>query len=144
MSSFEQFQQVYQQALYVVLRPEMNLRIGVFHQELQDFLKDNNIHQWAMITAYNPGSTVCTETENKTRQDELAELLNEEGLRFLEAEHRDPKAQWPIEKSFFIERIDLKSALALGYQLGQNAIVAGDERAIPQLFDCTFKASSGD
>ena len=114
----------------------MDLFVGVFNQSLQVFLIKNNIQTWAMITAYNPGSRIRTETENKLMDRQLEQLLDEERFRFHAAEHRDPKGVWPAEKSFFIENIDLQSALTMARQFGQNAIVAGGREAVPQLFDC--------
>lgn len=75
---------------------------------------------------------------------QLEQLLAKESFVFHKAEHRDPKGLWPAEKSFFIQNIDLEIALTLGRQFGQNAIAAGDQEAVPQLYDCTFKASTGD
>jgi len=144
MSSFEKFRSNYEQAIYVVLNPQLNLHVGVFNPSLQVFLKEKNTQQWAMITAYNPGSTICTASKNRFMNGQLEQLLHKDRFRFHEAEHRDPKGLWPVENSFFIENIELERALALGRKFGQNGIVAGDQEAIPLLFDCTFRETTGD
>lgn len=137
MSSFEQYKSAYEQASYYIPEPGFDLRIEEFHKDFFEFLKENNIKQWAMVSAYNPGSKKCAQIENEAAHNRLRVLLSREGYEFRKAVHRDPNGKWPIERSFFIANIELKNAIALAKKFKQNAIVAGNINAVPHLFDCT-------
>jgi hypothetical protein len=136
MSTFQKFKSDYEQAIYQIINPHMELHVGVFHPAFYDFLMINNVDQWAMITACNPESVILSESENKCRQNALEKLLLERGYLFRKAEHRDPDGHWPVEPSFFVETIECQEAKSIGALFGQNAILAGNKKAIPCLFSC--------
>lgn len=143
MSAFEKYKEAYENTRYCIPQLELELKIGQFQQSFQTYLEKNGIHHWAMITAYNPQSKLNTHRENERSQQRLEKILSEEGYKFHLAEHRDPKGEWPIEKSVFIAKIPLDRALQLGREFKQNAIVAGGSDAIPRLYNCTIRDSGG-
>lgn len=91
-------------------------------------------HQCALfITAFNPLSQRQSPQENLTRNTQLRTTLTQYTNLVFEGTSSDPSKLWPAENSFLALGINLKTAMTLGKQFGQNAIVWIDTDAIPRL-----------
>lgn len=107
----------------------MDKRLG----ELLERFKSQN---WAFISAFNPGSLPLTVDENMSRQRRIEEVLRQEDWTFFPGEGVGDDGLWPAEHSVLVLGIDRARAVELAREFGQNAILAGDESAVPELVDC--------
>ncbi len=115
----------YQNTTYVVTQPYLEIAIGEFHGDLDEFLIDNNAYTWAFVSAYNPFSKLCSLEQNEENHQKLWEWLQQQNYTLCEGEGRGKDGKWPPEKSFLILDIALTAAKKLGKQFCQNAIVFG-------------------
>ena len=127
----------YRETLYRVLgEPPFVLQIGQASQALAALYRQHGQRSAAFITACNPGSQLFAEAENIARQQQLENTLAQQGRPWLPGIGEDPYQQWPGEKSCLVLGITPESALALGRQFGQNAIVYCGADAVPELRFC--------
>lgn len=113
----------YLNTLFWVNNFESPILIGQNSKEADEFIKKNQLSQWAYITAYNPLSSPLSEDENETRNLQLRALL--ENYVVLEGQGCDVDKLWPSEKSFFVAGIPMEKAIELAQLFEQNAIVYG-------------------
>jgi len=92
----------YKNTIYKVFLPALNIRINELHPHLDTFLIDNNVYQWAFISAYNPYSQILSELENEKRHVDFQNLLVKRKYVFCEGEGKGVDGDWPAEKSFLI------------------------------------------
>ena len=131
----------YHQTEYRVLLGEksFNLTIGQYCQALKGLFDDEGVRSATFITAWNPRSQLCDENQNKQRQRTLKAELCRKGFRVIPGFGEDPSGKWPGEESIFVLGIDKSSAIAVGYQYEQNAIVYIGEDIIPRLVLIEFE-----
>jgi uncharacterized protein DUF3293 len=111
----------------------ITLHIDQYSSSLHQLLNKSD-HQCAVfITAFNPLSQPQSPSKNLTRNTQLRKALTQYTHLVFEGASTDPSKLWPAEQSFLAFGIDLKTAMTLGKQFGQNAIVWIDTDAIPRL-----------
>ena len=116
--------------------PELCIRIGSHHDQLDQMLRDHQCGAWSYITASNPASEPLSDDENRSRNRELEALLKSQDLVFYRGEGIGSDSTWPAETSFLILGISREAAMQLGRQFGQNAIVCGSPGHVAELVDC--------
>jgi hypothetical protein len=91
-----------------------------------------------VITADNPGSRRLSPTENEVRRELLGRHLAALDLYCLPAENLALAGDWPTEQGFFVTgaSLDRPLALALGRQMGQNAVLFGEVGNLAELLWC--------
>jgi hypothetical protein len=90
----------------------------------------------AFITACNPLSMPHGHEENLAACARLRDRLMHYCARpeeIIDGESSDSIGTWPGEKSFLVLGLDLETAIRLGREFRQNALVWADEDAIPRL-----------
>ncbi|WP_119678678.1 DUF3293 domain-containing protein [Indioceanicola profundi] len=126
MTSIKDLRVSYESATYVALDrgKEVAVRANAPHPALDKLLEAKGAAEAVFMTAYNPENARKGEAENQAANKRLREILEEEDLDFLPAEHRAPKeSDWPVEKSFLILDLPPADALALAEMFGQYAIL---------------------
>ena len=109
------------------------LNIGVRCQTLDVLYTSNRVNSAAFITASNPFSQPLSEDENRLRNANLTEEINQLGLKFIAGIGQDPERKWPDEDSILVLGLGLEDAKSLGKNYEQNAIVWCDADAVPYL-----------
>jgi hypothetical protein len=112
------------------------LRIDEHSEPLSRLFAASGYRCAAFITASNPFSMPHGAEENlaaciQLRDALLRHVSGQEQI--IDGEGRDPASAWPGEKSFLALGLDLETAMQLGREFGQNALVWVDEDAIPRL-----------
>lgn len=122
---------------YYINLKQINLKVGVFSKELIEWLESLRENfapiSFAIITAFNPFSELLSLSDNEKRNKRLVYYLKENKYQFFHAENRDPKNEWPIEKSFLVPFISKQEAMEIAQQFQQNAIVYGIANTPPEL-----------
>jgi hypothetical protein len=125
--------QAFRETHYCVGEPTpITLRIGQHSEELIALHTAAGVRSSAFITAWNPFSQQCDESENAKRQAELMHDLTKLGLRYGDGVGRHPSGDWE-EPSLFVLSISLEVAQELGIKYEQNAILWCGEDAVPKL-----------
>lgn len=126
----------YLRTRYEVWAPRFTIMAGALHPGLDDWLGASGFSNWAFITAWNPGSQLLPEGENRCRQRELEKDLSVGGWPYFQGAGESGDGNWPAEESFLVAGIPLEKALALGNRFGQNAILWGVSGHAAQIFFC--------
>ena len=131
----EELLKAYRQALYTVEIPSgvMTLRVGERNEALIELLSQENLTDWAYITAENPQSKILSQEENAERNAKLESMLKSKNYCFFNGEGRSVDGSWPVEKSFLVLGILEKEALDLGQKFQQSAILLGGLTGVPIL-----------
>ena len=116
--------------------PELCIRIGSYHEQLDEMLDEHQCDAWSYITASNPASERLSEDQNTGRNRELEALLRSQDLVFYRGDGVGSDPTWPAEASFLVLGISRDAAMHLGRQFGQNAIVCGTLKHAAELVDC--------
>lgn len=114
-------------------KPDFLLQIDQKSDALNAVYREFDVRSAAFITAYNPWSKSLSETENRTRQSRLETRMADLGFPILPGVGQDPSGQWPAEASCLVLGIDQKTALQVGTEYEQNAIVWCGSGACPKL-----------
>jgi hypothetical protein len=109
------------------------IRLDRPNTDLDIFLSALNASTWAFLTAYNPYSQRTSDDQNHARQAELVSLLKEDGYNYYQG--RGVGEGWD-EPSIFIIEITRESAIDIGKQFEQNAILWGSTDDGPELIWC--------
>jgi hypothetical protein len=112
------------------------LRVGESNSALDGFLARLGVSEWAFVTAANPGSQLLPTEENALRHRRLREALEVQGYWFFPAVAIGDRGNWPPEQGFLIVGMAERDAVAMGRELGQNAIVYGCRGGLPRLGWC--------
>lgn len=103
--------------------------------EFECYCHKENVHQWAIITAYNPYSNLVPEALNLQANMELEKELQTLGYVFYRGDGvPNNGSDWLIEKGFWIPNIDVETSKKLAKKYQQNAIVIGSSNTLPQLY----------
>jgi hypothetical protein len=117
----------------------LDLRVGVAQPQLAAWLAAHGAGCFAVLTAYNPGSRLSAQTtaqaaaDNAERQATLVGELLEGNYDVFCAENIADDGNWPVEESVFVPDLERLDALALAADYGQNAILWGAVRGVPEL-----------
>jgi hypothetical protein len=126
--------QSYLETEYIIrMHPQIVLRIGQRNNELAEFQLARKIQSSGFLTACNPYSRACGDTENVERQQQLKFRLERDGFCTLPGVGRHPSNCWPGEESFLVPGLSLEQALSFGSEFEQNAVVWMGRDAVPEL-----------
>jgi hypothetical protein len=125
--------------VYRVFIPEqapIDIRIGEGAELLDAILERHGAHEWAFITAWNPGSRPLTAEENDARQAELLTTLRQRGLPWFDGSGIPDRSDWQPEESVLVLDITTNEAVDLGTRFGQLAVVVGQRGGPAELVYC--------
>lgn len=127
--------EAYQQTCYKVEidKQAFELFIGQPNPQFVDYCLQNEVQQWAIITAYNPFSNLTPEQINQQANIALSNELQALGYEFYRGDGIPDSSDWSIEEGFWIQNIQLMSAKLLAIKYQQNAFVFGHGKRTPQL-----------
>jgi hypothetical protein len=103
--------------------PAFLLQIDQTSEALKALYREFHVQSAAFITAYNPWSKTLSEAENRARQSQLETSMAGLGFPILPGIGQDPSGEWPGEVSCLVLGIDQETALRVGREYEQNAIV---------------------
>jgi hypothetical protein len=117
----------YLRTTYRVTGPSgpVDIRIGVHNSALDRLLETHQVREWAFVTASNPRSRACSQSENSRRNAGLEQDLQKAGLQYLPGSGVPDEPGWKAEHSFLVLGITKSVALAMAKRRGQVAIVWG-------------------
>lgn len=118
MPEAETFAEAYEQAVYKTARASFTLQT----EKTDTTLFDNR--SYAVITAHNPRSEQLSKEENIKRHEALRSVLQHQKLSFEKSTGESPDGVW-VEEGFVIFDINLETALQIGRDFGQHAILYG-------------------
>ena len=124
--------QAYKDAVYRV-DGKFDFKIDEYCAELDNLHNTRGVAHSHFITAFNPASQRRPAEENAARHQELGARLDELSVERLPAAGLDPNGECPLEPGYLVFDLDAGSALALGADYGQNAIIAIGSDAVPRL-----------
>lgn len=129
------FRDAYLRTTYIVQtgRGPIEIRVGGLNSDLDQFLAEQGMVQWAFITASNPMSSVLSDEDNQRRHGEIIGRVVELGYRALEGSGQGYGTAWPPERSLMILGIDRDNAIDLAAKFGQRAILVGRVNELPEL-----------
>ncbi len=114
---------------------EQVLRVGALHPPLDSALAARGHREWAFITAWNPGSQVRREDENRREQERLLSQLVAGGWTVVAAIGEAEDGSWS-EPSLFIPGLPRAEAERFGCAYGQVAVLVGRVGAPAELLLC--------
>ena len=135
MAKTNELEAAYRATTYRVFLPDgiCDLRVGEPNDTLRRWLVATGCTQFALITAYNPGSQVVDEASNVERQTQLECDLLEGNYEPYAGQNRPDAAGAPVEESCFVPDLAPEDACALAADYGQNAVICGGIDATPRL-----------
>lgn len=135
MAKTSELDAAYRATTYRVFLPGCgaDLRVGAASAVLNQWLETAGCEQFAIITAYNPGSLARSEAVNAASQSQLEGDLLESGFLVLPAQNIPDAGDWPVEESCFVAGISAAEACALGGDYGQNAVICGGPDGVARL-----------
>ncbi len=116
----------YMSTQYWIGWPDENgsfVTIGSTESAFINFLHQENIGNFVIITASNPFSQMLDEKENMKRNKALKEELLGRTTLLLPARNVSHDGSWPVEHGFCAAGILEAVATGLGMRFGQNAVV---------------------
>lgn len=130
----EQLREAYRSTHFNVLEPApFTLRIGEPSEDLINLYRDHSVCTAAFLTAWNPLSQPTPQQENDRAQRQLEQRLHTVAVTVLPAIGEDTSGQWPGEPSVLALGLSRETAISLGTDYRQNAIVWIDADRIPEL-----------
>ncbi|WP_158542556.1 BREX system ATP-binding domain-containing protein [Lujinxingia litoralis] len=134
----------YTAARYLVLTPEpRELRCDEPAGALDALPELTPETPWALITAHNPASRLCSPAQNARSHAALTHLIQERGLHHRPTRALDPQGDWPPEEGFLIYPLAPDDALHLARRFGQNAALIGTGTGPVTLLDCRPQPGTG-
>ena len=129
----EQLIEAYMNTEYRVLKPSIIIKIGQNNPLMNELLMDNNVYDYAFITAENPFSRSVSKGENEGSMQKLAQELEKRQLIYLPGIGIHPSGDWPGENSFLVLDLHPDDAIEIGKAFQQNAIVVGQLGEVARL-----------
>ncbi len=125
----------YRATCYQVLFPGevLSLRIGLASVALVRYLQLAGVVEFAIITAENPASRLCTEFENQLAGAQLQSALVAAGFSPVATRHLADDDRWSVENGFYVNGLARSAARALAAKYGQNAFLWGGADGVPHL-----------
>lgn len=135
MAKTTELDAAYRATTYRVFLPGgfADLRIGQTNETLNCWLETAGCSNFAIISAYNPGSRRIDAAKNAERQAQLECDLLEGNYEPYAGENLPDDDSGLLEECCFIPDIALEDACALAEDFGQIAIVYGGADGIPGL-----------
>lgn len=135
MAKTSELEVAYRATTYRVFLPggSCDLRVGEASEALRRWLETAGCAQFAVITAYNPGSVLADEAVNAERQAALECDLLEGNYEPYTAQNLPDDAGAPVEESCFVPELGVEDACALAGDYGQNAVISGGADGVPHL-----------
>ena len=109
------------------------LRVDQHSEPLAKLLVLNKKICATIISAFNPYSQQLSNEKNMTAHELLRDSLRGYSLQVIEGLNTDPINVWPVERSFFVLGMNLRTGRLMGQQFNQNAIIFINYKAIPRL-----------
>ena len=109
------------------------LRVGVESQPLRELHALWRVEGSAFLTAWNPYSRAASPDFNDAANERLRARCRQGGWSVLEGHGVYPEGGWPAESSLLVLGMDRDSAIAVGREFEQNAIVWSGAAAVPEL-----------
>ena len=115
----------YREARYVVDQSAdpLVLSVGRACVGLRSLMSGYGVTTAAVLTAFNPGSVVCSDGANFSAQAELVKWLDEHGYVMFDARGEDSAGVWPSEASVLVLGIPQHMAEQVADRFGQNAFL---------------------
>ena len=88
---------------------------------LDAILESAGVGRAIFITASNPGSQVCEDSENRRNNDRLLSDLKLAGFKFMPGFGGAENNDWPVEESWLVLGMPIDTADILARQYAQNA-----------------------
>lgn len=131
-------EKAYRATTYRIHAPQgdIDLRIGEASPALDSLLQQMGADCWAIITAWNPRSTLQAAATNAAAQARLAEWLSGNGFRWLPGKSLADAWDWPAEPTCFVFGMAVSAAQNCGRHFGQYAVIAGLVERAPQIVWC--------
>lgn len=135
MAKTTELDAAYRATTYRVFLPGgfADLRIGQPNETLNCWLETAGCSNFAIISAYNPGSRRIDAAKNAERQSQLECDLLEGNYEPYAGENLPDDDSGLLEECCFVADIALEDACALAENFGQAAIVYGGADGIPGL-----------
>lgn len=135
MAKTSELEAAYRATTYRVFLPGgvCDLRVGQASEPLRCWLETAGCTQFAVITAYNPGSVMADDGVNSERQAALECDLLEGNYEPFAAENLPDASDAPQEESCFVPGLTMEDACALAADYGQNAVISGGLDGVPHL-----------
>lgn len=135
MMKTSELEAAYRATSYRMFLPggQCELRIDQANPVLKAWLETAGVENFAIITAFNPGSVLAAPEQNAERQAQLECELLEGNYEPYAGENVPDDPDGPSEESCFVADIACDDACALAEEYGQNAIVYGGADAVPRL-----------
>jgi hypothetical protein len=135
MAKTSELETAYRATTYRVFLPGgvCDLRVGESCETLRCWLETAGCSQFAVVTAYNPGSVMASEAANAERQAQLECDLLEGNYEPYAAQNLPDAADGPVEESCFVPDLAAEDACALAEDYGQNAVISGGADGVPHL-----------
>jgi hypothetical protein len=90
---------------------------------IMQLFKNNNVSTAAILTAWNPRSEVIDFQQNKLRNNDLYNLIEEHNYLCFEALGKGKDLMWPAEEGYIIFGLNKEEAEAIAVKYEQNAYV---------------------
>ncbi len=124
----------YEATHFNVLEPtSFTLRIGETSRELADLYRNHSVSTAGFLTAWNPFSKPTSQQENERAQRVLERQLYGASKTILRGMGGDASGEWPGEPSVLALGISRDTAIRLGNEFRQNAIVWIGSVCVPEL-----------
>ena len=109
----------------------IRMRVGETNDDIASLLREANVTNAAIVTAYNPESAPLCEAENRAAHENLIHAT----VAYVTRPSRaiDPTGAWPPEPGLLVLGITDEDAIALGQKFRQNAIVWIAQDEAPKL-----------
>lgn len=92
---------------------------------------------WAIVTARNPGASRSSQFRNRRADQRLVQRLQRLRPSLLwPTAHRDPSGHWPEERGWLFCPATLQSAVRIGREFGQMAVVLGRPGRPIEIAEC--------
>ena len=101
--------------------------------DFKDFLLQEKITSWSMLTSDNPYSTPVSDEANRNKRQELISLLESKGLKYWSSIAIANDKSWGPESGYFIANISREAALKIARDFQQNAIVTGGSDGLAEI-----------
>ena len=135
MAKTTELEAAYRATTYRVFLPggPFELRVGEAHGGLVRWLEEGGHPVFAILTAWNPGSTLAPAARNAERQAALECDLLEGNYEPYAGENVPDAAEGWREESCFVPDLEAADACALAEDYGQNAVLCGGPDGVPHL-----------
>jgi len=101
------------------------IRIGERCAPLDALLAARGLHEWAYVTAHNPGGLPADPAANAAAQARLEAELAASGRPVLRGASLGDGGGWPPEPSLLVLGLPRAEAISLARRYGQEALVTG-------------------